>query len=173
MTVANGRQTRTSDSGHPHVVVLTRAEWDDARLDRLLQLHMHAWSALVPVPIDEQARFVYTDLPLYRDRAAHAAFLFLDHAGRTPVGLALTARDEDQRSHVKEFFVIAGARRRGFGLEAARTLFASQPGCWTFTVRPENAAGLAFWDRACPHADVCLELGADGIESTRFRWRAG
>ena len=64
---------------------------DDPRLDRLLQLYMHEWSALVATPIDADARYRYPDLPHWEDRVDHAAYLVV--ADAAPQGFALIARD--------------------------------------------------------------------------------
>lgn len=148
------------------MVTLERVQHDDPRLDRLLQLHMHEWSAVVAAPIDADARYRYVELPAWIDGVDHAAYLVMD-AG-APHGFALIARDAAATWHVEEFFVIAGARRRGVGRRAASALFAAYPGVWTWTVRPENPAALAFWRRVTPSATMTLEPGADGIVRTRM-----
>lgn len=149
------------------MVTLVQVEADDVRLDRLLQLYVHEWSALIPLPIGADARYVYEDLPAWRDPLDHAAFLFL--ADGRPVGFALVARDALATWHVEEFFVIAGARRHGHGVAAARAVLAARPGAWSFTVRPENPGALAFWRRAVPEATTEPEHGDDGVTRTRFR----
>lgn len=138
---------------------------DDPRLDRLLQLYMHEWSALVATPIGADARYTYADLPAWRDTDRHAAYLVIDEV---PIGFALAARDDSGIWHVEEFFVVAGARRHGAGAIAARALFAAHPGAWSWTVRPENPAALAFWRRVAPDARVTAEPGADGVTRTRM-----
>ncbi|MBK9036295.1 MAG: GNAT family N-acetyltransferase [Myxococcales bacterium] len=150
---------------------LVQVDADDVRLDRLLQLYMHEWSALVPTTIGADARFDYRHLPAYVDRARHGAYLIVD--GAAPIGCALVAQDDDGCWHVEEFFVIAGARRHGAGAAAARRLFAIHPGPWSFTVRPENAGALAFWRRVVPEAAAAVEVGADGVARTRLRLSAG
>ena len=88
---------------------LVRVAHDEPRLDRLLQLYMHEWSALVPTAIGADARYVYPALSAWADQARHAAYLLLDADDR-PLGFALVAIDDDGVAHVEEFFVIAGAR---------------------------------------------------------------
>ena len=148
------------------VLQLARVAHDDVRLDRLLQLYMHEWSARVATLIGSDARYTYRDLAAWTDRERHAAYLFLDDA---PVGFALVARDLTETWHVEEFFVIAGVRRRGAGAIAAHALFAAHGGPWTWTVRPEHPAALAFWRRVAPDARVSAEHGGDGITRTRMR----
>ena len=148
--------------------MLARIDADDPRLDRLLQLYMHEWSALLPIALDEDARFVYAKLANYRDVDGHAAYLILDD--ESPLGFALVRRDDSERWHVEEFFVIHGARRRGIGIAAASALIALHPGPWTLTVRPENPTALLFWRRAAPGADERVEIGTDAIRRTRLSW---
>jgi predicted acetyltransferase len=149
---------------------LVQVDCDDARLGRLLQLYIHEWSAKLPVPIGADALFAYPGLAAYRDRASHRAFLFVD---QVPLGFALVVRDEAGAWEVEEFFVVAGARRRGLGAAAARRVFAEFPGPWTFTVRPENPEGLAFWRRTLGSAQERVEVGGDGVARTRFSFVAG
>ena len=151
------------------MVELLQVEIDDARLARLLQLYMHEWSGLVPMAIDADAQFVYDELPLYADRETRAAYLLVDGSdGLTPLGFALIQRDAAACHHVEEFFVVAGARRRGARAPAPRRLFAARPGPWTLTVRPENPAGLAFWRAVAPDGEAQVDVGADGVARTRL-----
>jgi len=149
---------------------MVQVDCDDARLGRLLQLYIHEWSGRLPVPIGADALFAYPGLAAHRDREAHRAYLFVDGV---PLGFALIVRDEAGRWNVEELFVVAGARKRGVGAAAARRIFAALPGRWTFTVRPENPEGLAFWRRVVPGADQRVEVGADGVARTRFSFVAG
>jgi predicted acetyltransferase len=92
---------------------------------------------------------------------------------RTPLGFALTLQDERGRSHVEEFFVLAGVRRCGLGTRAARLLFATRPGPWTFTVRFENPGALEFWQRVVPAAARQeIEVDDEGVARTRFSFDA-
>ncbi len=139
---------------------------DDPRLDRLLQLYVHEWTALVPSPIGADARYAYPDLPAWADAVDHRAYLVMVD-GR-PHGFALIAR-ADGAWHVEEFFVVAGARRGGLGRAAALALFDAHPGPWTWSVRPENPGASAFWRRVAPTATAAPEPGDDGIVRTRLR----
>jgi predicted acetyltransferase len=152
------------------MVTLAKVDADDLRLGRLMQHYIHGWSRWLPIPIGQDALFVYEELPRYRDQVGHAALLILDDDGRAPIGFALARQDELERWHVEEFFVIYGARRRGVGMLAARALFALHPGAWTLTVRPENPTALPFWRRVAPGAEERIEIGDDGIPRTRFSW---
>lgn len=148
--------------------MLAKVDAADPRLDRLLQLYIHEWSAVLPISLDEDARFTYAKLPNY-DLDTHVAYLVVD--GQLPIGFVL-ARQDGETWHVEELFVINGARRRGVAHAAVRALVALHPGPWTLTVRPENPAALLFWRRAAPTAAERVELGADGIRRTRLSWVA-
>lgn len=148
------------------MLALSSVAHDDPRLDRLLQLYMHEWSALVPTAIGADARYTYPRLAAWAAPDDHRAYLFLDDA--TPLGFALTARDAAGAWHVEEFFVIAGARRKRVGDAAAAALFATAPGPWTWTVRPDNPAALGFWRQVAPTAIEEAEPGVDGIVRTRM-----
>lgn len=155
------------------MVTLEKIPAGDARLGHLLQLYIHEWSGKIVVPIGDDGLFVYEDRERFDDPAAGAAFLiFGGPEGRTPVGFALASRAADVWS-VEELFVIAGARRHRVGLSAARQLFATQPGRWTLTVRPENPEGLAFWRKVAAIEDERVEVGKDGIARTRLSYRIG
>lgn len=149
-------------------VALERVGTNDVRLQRLLQLYLHEWSARVRVPIGPDALYTYPP-----KLAPLSADLFLDIDAGVPVGFALTYRDERGAQHVEEMFVIAGARRSGVGRGAVLQIFAARPGPWTLTVRPENPEGLAFWRRTTAElesisVDEREERGADGIVRTRL-----
>ena len=151
------------------MVALTAVDADDERLGRLLQLYLHEWSGLIALPIRGDGLYPH-QLHRYRDRDTRAAFLFLDPSAATPLGFALAFRDPTGCWQVEDFFVIAGARRRGVGKRAAEALFAARPGRWTLTVRPENPRALEFWRSVGYLADEQIEVGADGITRTRFSY---
>jgi predicted acetyltransferase len=148
------------------VIALAQIDADDARLGRLLQLYMHEWSEFVPSTIGPDALYTYDELASYRDCEAGAAYLFLD--GDLPLGFALIAPFTSGGWGVEEFFVVAGARRRSVGRDAAAALFATRPGRWTLTIRPENLRARTFWRSILPDADECVEVGDDGVGRTRL-----
>jgi predicted acetyltransferase len=156
-------------------VALVRVDADDVRLGRLLQLYIHEWSGLITVTIGADALYAYDDLKLYRDREGRAAYLFVGRPDPAPLGFGLVIREPGCWS-VEDFFVLAGARRRGSGMDAARALFATRPGTWTFTVREENPGARSFWRRVAPGAAEKVAVGEDGVSRTRFTFawpRAG
>jgi predicted acetyltransferase len=157
----NGRQVC---HGHTHPM-LTPVLLDDVRLQRLLQLYLHEWSAILPAAVRLTPEALFA-VPGFR---SDQATLFV-HDG-VPVGFALTYVDALGVAHIEEFFVVAGLRRRGLGLAAACALFSSPSLSWTLTVRPENSGALRFWRAAMPGAVETLEPGDDGIVRTRLTLR--
>ncbi len=147
---------------------LVQVGCDDVRLGRLFQLYVYDWSSRLPIAIGEDALFFRDALSKYRGGDS-AIYLILD--GPTPVGFAIAVR-EDAAHRVEDFFVIAGARRRGLGTAAARALFAARPGPWTLTVRAENPGALSFWRRAAPAPVERIEPGDDGVTRTRLSFVA-
>jgi len=143
---------------------LVQVDGADLRLARLFQLYVYEWSALVPIRIGDDGHFADEELGEYGDDDRVACLVVDDDA---PAGFALATR-EDGTWHVDEFFILAGARRRGLGTVAAAALFASRPGRWTLTVRPENPSGLSFWRSVLPSAEESVERGDDGIVRTRL-----
>jgi predicted acetyltransferase len=146
---------------------------EDVRLRRLLQLYLYEWSVRVVVPIRPDARFVYDELAHYRSGdGTRLALLFVDLETETPLGFALAWHKPPSWS-LEEFFILAGARRRGIGTRAARALFATHPGPWTFTVRPENADALRFWRHVTAGAHEEIEVDKDdGVARTRLTFVA-
>jgi predicted acetyltransferase len=135
---------------------------DDVRLARLLQLYIYEWSGLIEVGIGPEGLFAYEMKP------GAAAFLVVDQESAALLGFALIEPHATSTWSVKEFFVLAGQRRRGIGRAATRALFATRPGSWTLTVRPENPLALGFWRGAMSGGEERTEVGADGIVRTRL-----
>ena len=152
------------------MVTLVQVDADDVRLGRLLQLYIHEWSGFLTIPIRADALYACDFLAAYRDQDARAAFLFIDDEAATPLGFALAMRDASGCWHVEDFFVIAGARRRGHGRVGAEALFATRPGRWTLAVRPENPGALRFWREVRRDADERVEVGKDGVSRTRLEF---
>jgi predicted acetyltransferase len=142
-------------------VALESCAANDARLQPLLQEYLREWSTRLAVPVNAHGVFVYERLD-----SVDRVLILVDSA---PVGFAFTTRDDRAQMHVEEFFIAPHARHRGLGVRATHALFACAPrATWTWTVRPENPDGLAFWRRACPSAVTSSEMGGDGIVRTRF-----
>jgi predicted acetyltransferase len=154
------------NDAEPHAppVTLVHVAFDDKRVARLMQLYLHEWSAVFPdrVRIGHDALFAYP-----KPSDAVRAVLFLDDSA-APIGFALIERDAHGVTHVDEFFVLLGVRRRGFGAAAARALFDAEGGAWTLTVRPENPGALVFWRRVMGGAEEREEDGGDGVRRVRL-----
>src|SRR5262249_10579047 len=133
---------------------------------RLVQLYVHEWSALLPHEIGADGLYECDWIAGYRDLEARGVYLFVD--GERPGGFGLVSRFPGGGWAGGGFFVGAGARPRGVGRAAAAALFATRPGPWTLTVRPENPRARAFWSAILPDAGVAVEVGADGVARTRL-----
>ena len=88
--------------------------------------------------------FVYPNLDAYWQDPARYAYLIVH--GKQFVGFALVHRATDKPSfELVEFYIASAFRNRGFGREAAETIFKLHLGMWSVSVRDDNAAGQAFW----------------------------
>ncbi|WP_130797444.1 GNAT family N-acetyltransferase [Streptomyces otsuchiensis] len=64
-----------------------------------------------------------------------------------PVGLALVRGLDEPTRVLSEFFVVAGARGRGIGQQAAQDVMALWPGVWEVAFQPGNTGAARFWRR--------------------------
>jgi predicted acetyltransferase len=126
-------------------------------LANLFELYVHDFSELVRVKLKDHGRF---DLPIderwWSDAGHHPFFV---RYGEELCGFLLARRgsrvtDDQTALDVAEFFVVRGARGQGVGRRAVHTLLASLPGPWEIRVRRNNAAALAFWQRALAPTSV-------------------
>ena len=64
-----------------------------------------------------------------------------------PIGFALV-RDADRPVRIlNSFFVVAGARRGGLGLQFARAVVSEYPGEWCVAYQAQNREAAGFWSR--------------------------
>jgi len=133
-------------------VELVPATRDDLpRLRALFQLYAHDFSEILPLELDEDAR--YPPYPLdvfFTDGRRHAFLLRVDGA---LAGFALMQErsaltGDESACDVCEFFVVRRHRRRGVGERAAHQLFDRFARRWEVREKRENVAGAAFWRRA-------------------------
>ncbi|WP_162895002.1 GNAT family N-acetyltransferase [Rhizobium terrae] len=74
---------------------------------------------------------------------------------------------------IAEFYIAPDTRRRGIGLEAAKTVLNSRSGQWELSIMERNAPAQKFWPR------VLDAVGAGGLETvvsddgTIYRFRMG
>lgn len=132
-----------------HQVVLEPIAAEQAFvLANLFELYAHDFSEQVPLELKPNGRFDLTIDDRWYSSSEHFPF-FIRNEGKL-LGFALVRRGSRLTSakdvmDVAEFFVVRGARRRGVGSSAARTLLATFPGPWEIRVRQSNVKGLAFW----------------------------
>jgi predicted acetyltransferase len=119
-------------------------------LANLLELYAHDFSELMDVPLGNDGRFGYPQLPLYWEEPNR--FPFLVRSG-TLAGFALVKRGSEVSGDenvwdMAEMFVVRGQRRRGIGTEVAHQVWRRFPGAWEVRVMEANVAALPFWARA-------------------------
>jgi predicted acetyltransferase len=129
---------------------------DRPLIEGLFQFYIHDFSELYPEAtvgweIDASGRFgPYDYIESYWRDADRRPFL-IEVNGRT-AGFALvnahSHRGEAIVHAMAEFFVVRQFRRSGVGHEAARAIFAANPGRWELAIAAPNAPARAFWPRA-------------------------
>jgi predicted acetyltransferase len=140
------------------MVVTTRLARADERplIEGLFQFYIHDFSELYPEAtvgwkLDAYGRFgPYEHMDSYWRDADRRPYL-IETDGRT-AGFALvnahSHRGEPLDHAMAEFFVVRQFRRSGVGHEAARSIFAANPGRWELAIAAANAGARAFWPRA-------------------------
>ncbi|MCB9600709.1 MAG: GNAT family N-acetyltransferase [Sandaracinus sp.] len=129
---------------------LVRAERSQLPLlDRLFQLYVYDFSAMLPLKIGDDGRF---ETPrsaesYFDDDTRHPFFIQSEGVW---AGFALAHRgsrlDGDPNTwDVGEFFVMRGHRRRGVGALAAKQLFDRFAGRWEVRQIRENTRATQFW----------------------------
>ncbi len=140
-------------------------------LENLLELYVHDMSEFFEVPLGEDGRFRYPNLPLYWSEAGRYAFLV-----RVDGKLAgfvfvkqVSGTDGGPIWDMAEFFVIRGLRRRRVGLAVAREVWKRFPGEWEVRVTESNAGGQRFWPKAIGEF-VGAAVEPLYLETSRGRW---
>ncbi|BCM72402.1 MULTISPECIES: GNAT family N-acetyltransferase [Streptomyces] len=80
---------------------------------------------------------------------------YLLHCGEHLAGFAFVRGLDGPVRVLNSFFVVRGARRRGFGLRAAREVLTRHPGPWEIAFQRDNPAAASFWPR------VAADLAGD------------
>ena len=115
----------------------------------LFRHDMSGFSATLPFA-DGTFRSERLDAALRSDPGWRAWILTADVH---PIGFALV-RDADQPVRVlNSFFVVAGARRGGLGLQFARAVVSDAPGEWKVAYQERNRAAALFWERVTAGCD--------------------
>src|SRR5262245_61894231 len=139
------------DLPRPLTARLAEAE-DHLALRHLWLLFRHdmsRFSSTLPFA-DGTFRSEWLDAALRSDPGWHAWILTADVH---PIGFALV-RDADQPVRVlNSFFLVAGARRGGLGLQFARAVVSDAPGEWKVAYQERNRAAVGFWDRVTAGCD--------------------
>lgn len=154
------------DLPRPLVARHARAE-DHLALRHLWLLFRHdmsRFSATLPFA-DGSYRSERLDAALRSDPGWRAWIL---SAGVHPIGLALV-RDADQPVRIlNSFFVVAGARRGGLGLQFARAVLSDAPGRWSVAYQERNRAAAGFWSQVTEGCgrSWAETVGAGGVVDT-------
>jgi len=160
------------DLPRPLTARLARAE-DHLALRHLWLLFRHdmsRFSSALPFA-DGTFRSEWLDAALRSDPGWCAWILT---AGAHPIGFALV-RDADQRVRIlNSFFVVAGARRGGVGLQFARAVVSESPGEWGVAYQERNRAAAGFWSHVTEGCDPSWSetVGAGGVVDTWISFSA-
>ncbi|MFE4001862.1 GNAT family N-acetyltransferase [Nocardioides sp. YIM B13467] len=161
------------DLPRPLTARLARAE-DHLALRHLWLLFRHdmsGFSSTLPFA-DGTFRSEWLDAALRSDRGWYAWILTADVH---PIGFALV-RDADQPVRVlNSFFVVAGARRGGIGLQFARAVLSDAQGEWAVAYQEQNRAAAGFWSRVTAGCDRSWSetVGAGGVVDTWISFSVG
>ena len=161
------------DLPRPLTARLARAE-DHLALRNLWLLFRHdmsRFSSTLPFA-DGTFRSEWLDAALRSDPGWRAWILTADVR---PIGFALV-RDADQPVRIlNSFFVVAGARRGGVGLQFARAVVSGSPGDWAVAYQERNRAAAGFWSRVTAGCDRSWSetVGAGGMVDTWISFSVG
>lgn len=119
---------------------------DRALLERLWLLFRHDMSAFTgSLPLPDGT---YRRERLDESFAEPGWATYLFHEADRPVGFAHVRNLGGPGPIVlSSFFLVAGARRRGYGMVAALDVVRRHPGAWEVAFQDANAAAVAFWPR--------------------------
>lgn len=133
------------------IEVVPATKEQESILDNLLQLYAHDFREFHNVPLDENGRFHYKNLPLYWSDPQRQAFLVkVDDkvAGFVFVKEGSEVSGNKEVWDVTEFFIMREFRRRGVGMRAAQEIWKQFPGPWEVRVMEANHAAVEFWKKA-------------------------
>ncbi|MFI5623251.1 GNAT family N-acetyltransferase [Nocardioides sp. NPDC051685] len=96
-------------------------------------------------------------------------------AGVHPIGFALVRAADQPVRVLNSFFIVAGARRGGLGLQFARAVVSDAPGEWTVAYQDQNRAAALFWERVTAGCDRSWSetVGAGGVGDTWISFSVG
>ena len=124
---------------------------DRALVERLWLLFRHDMSAFTGALPFADGTFRRERLEASFTEEGWATYLF--HEADRPVGFAHARNLEGAGPIVlSSFFLVAGVRRRGYGLRAALDVVRRHPGDWEVAFQDSNSAAVAFWPRVASAA---------------------
>jgi len=72
---------------------------------------------------------------------------------RSPDRPCAGTRARPGRARAEQLLLVAPARRRGLGLQFARTAIDANPGTWTVAFQDANIAAAQFWQKLAARLD--------------------
>ena len=142
-------------------------------LDDLLQLYAQDFREFHDIPLDENGRFHYKQLPLYgSDPQRHAFLVKVDEA---IAGFVLIKKGSEVSGNrdawdMAEFFVMHEFRKRGIGTLVAHEIWKQFRGLWEIRVMEANISAQAFWAKAIAGA-VRRESGSTHFDKDGEQWK--
>lgn len=124
---------------------------DRALMENLWLLFRHEMSAFTGTLPFPDGTYRRERLDESFTEAGWATYLF--YAGDRPVGFAHVRNLGGPGPVVlSSYFLVAGARRRGYGMAAALDVVRRHPGEWEVAFQDANSAAVAFWPRVAEAA---------------------
>lgn len=134
-----------------NIEVLPATKEQESILDNLLQLYAQDFREFHLIPLDENGRFHYKQLPLYWSDPQRYAFLVKMNDAIAGFVLAKKGSEVSGNNNawdMAEFFVMREFRRRGIGIQVAHKVWKLLPGPWEVRVMEANTSAVAFWAKA-------------------------
>jgi predicted acetyltransferase len=138
---------------------------DQRVIANLLELYIHEFTDFLQIPIGEDGRFGYQNLPLYWSEPTRHPFLVRIEGNLAGLVLIKQGSEITRDPHVwdmAEFFVLRGFRRRGIGTQIALTVWGDFPGRWEVRAMQKNISACKFWRHS-------ISVFADDTASSLFQ----
>lgn len=129
---------------------------DESAARALWNLFRHDMSAVTGSLPDQEGRFREERLQAGMTDPAWAVWLL--RAGPHPIGLAVVRSLDEPERVLNTFFVVAGARRAGVGLQFALDVMRATPGRWAVAFQDTNEAAVRFWPKVAAALDATWRL---------------
>jgi predicted acetyltransferase len=135
----------------PDIELVCASPEQQAILVNLLELYAHDFREFHEIPLGDDGRFHYPDLPLYwSEPNRHPILVKIDDrwAGFALVRKGSRVSGNQNGWDMAEFFVLREYRRRGLGTRFTHEVWRRFPGAWEVRVLQANASAHQFWQQA-------------------------